>query len=178
MGWRLARWQKRPWRLPPLAHLWLVPVAFLPQLAAVYIPALRAGISDEWAALCIVASQILLLAFCWLNRRIAGMFLLGCGLAANLLVIALNGGFMPIGPETAGRLISQETLNNIEIGSRFGWKDILLLPENTRLEFLSDRFLLPDWLPYQAAFSLGDVLIASGAFWVMISGSHHRQKER
>lgn len=177
MGWGVARWQKRPWQVPPLNHTWLVIVAFLPQFIAAYLPATRYSIPKGWAAAGIVVSQVLLLAFCWLNRRLAGMPLLVCGLAANLLVIAANGGFMPISPETASRLVSAETLQGIAIGNRFGWKDILLLPEDTRLVFLSDCFLLPQWSSYQAAFSAGDILVALGAFWVMAAGSHHRKKE-
>lgn len=178
MGWGIARWRGQPWRVPPIRFTWLVFLAFIPQFVAVYLPATRSSLPDGWAAACIIGSQVLLLAFCGLNYRIPGIALLASGLAANLLVIAANGGFMPISPETASRLVPAEMLEAFELGSRFGWKDILLLPETTRLAFLSDRLLLPDWFPYQVAFSLGDVLIAMGAFWLMVAGpgSPERQK--
>jgi hypothetical protein len=80
-----------------------------------------------------------------------------------------NRGFMPISPETASRLIPQEILEDIPAGNRFGLKDILLPPEQTRFEILADRFLPPAWFPYQAAFSLGDVFIAFGVFWLLAS---------
>ena len=53
------------------------------------------------------------------------------------------------------------------MGSRLGTgKDIVLAVDQTRLWWLSDRFLLP--LPGgYVAFSLGDVLIAVGAFFVL-----------
>lgn len=76
---------------------------------------------------------------------------------------------MPISPQTASRLVSQEFLKTVALGSRFGnGKDILLLQADTRLVWLSDRFLPPKGFPYQAAFSLGDIMIASGAFWLTL----------
>jgi Family of unknown function (DUF5317) len=83
-----------------------------------------------------------------------------------------NYGFMPISPQTAGQLLSKNSLLDIQPGSRIGPKDILLHPQDTRFEWLADRFLTPAWFPYRAAFSLGDVFIAIGAFWILAkSGS-------
>ena len=95
------------------------------------------------------------------------MQILIIGLILNLVVIAANGGFMPISPQTAERLVSQENINSLMPGSRFGFKDILLPAQGTRLAILSDRFLLPANFLYQAAFSLGDIFIAFGAFWML-----------
>jgi hypothetical protein len=162
--------------MPTIRFTWLAILAFIPQMIAVYLPNTRLNLSAGWSAASIIISQVLLLVFCWLNRRVPGIVLLGAGLLANLLVIIANNGFMPISPETASRLVPEETLASFEIGERFGWKDVLLLPENTHLVFLSDHLLLPEWSPYQVAFSPGDVMIAAGAFWLMAVSpisSHH-----
>jgi hypothetical protein len=95
------------------------------------------------------------------------MPLLMAGLVLNLLVIAANGGWMPISPETASHLPGAGVLDAASLGTRFGQKDILLSTEDTRLAILSDRFLLPGWFHYAVAFSLGDMLVAGGAFWLL-----------
>ncbi len=165
LGW--AYWRGQPYQSPELRHLWLVFIAFLPQFVVVYQPAARSFFPDWLAAILLFTSQILLLGFVWLNRRHLGMSILLCGLVLNLSVMTTNGGFMPVSPQTASRLVSTGTLQDIQPGSRFGAKDILLRPEDTRFEWLSDRFLPPVWSPYQVAFSLGDVFIALGAFWLL-----------
>jgi hypothetical protein len=58
-------------------------------------------------------------------------------------------------------------LRDVQLESRFGAKDILLPPEDIHFEWLADRFLPPSWFRYQVAFSLGDVFIALGAFWLL-----------
>jgi hypothetical protein len=167
-GLLYARWQKRTWTIPQVRFAWLVIIGFLPQFFAFYLPATRDRMPDAWVAASLLVSDILFLVFCWFNRHLAGVWLLGGGAALNLIVIASNGGFMPISPQTASHLIPPTLLETLPVGGRFGaGKDILLLPEHTRFVWLSDRFLLPNWFPYQVAFSLGDILIACGAFWLM-----------
>ncbi len=167
VGFMTTRRWKRPWVLPPLRSLWLVILAFLPQFLAFYWPATRTRIPDSLAAAGLVVSQIMLLVFCWLNRHTPGIWLLALGTALNLLVIVANGGLMPINVQAASRLVSPDILRLIPVGSRFGYgKDVLLLVEQTRLVWLSDMLLLPAWFPYQVAFSVGDLGIAAGAFWL------------
>jgi hypothetical protein len=166
VGASIARIRKRPWRLPHLQHLWLVLVAFIPQWLAIYLPATRVRIPDSLAAASLSLSLVLLLLFCWFNRRLPGIWLLALGTGLNLAVILANGGFMPISLGAAGQLVPPEKRVLLEVGDRFGFKDVLLLPENTRLGWLSDHFLLPEWMPYRAAFSPGDLAIAAGVFWL------------
>ena len=158
-----------PYQPPNLKYMWMVFVAFLPQYFLLYLPGASRNASDVLVAILLTASQIGLIAFAWLNRDLPGMRILLIGAALNLTVMAANRGFMPISPQTASRLVSQDVVDGIPIRSRFGAKDILLTPEQTRLEWLADRYLPPAWSPYQVAFSLGDVFLAFGVFWVLAS---------
>ncbi|MDZ4160224.1 MAG: DUF5317 family protein, partial [Anaerolineaceae bacterium] len=115
----------------------------------------------------LVVTQALLIVFSWNNRKTAGVVLLGLGLLLNFAVITANGGLMPISPEIVGKYLPE---GEWQVGSRMGTsKDIILAVEVTRLYWLSDRFTLPDWIPYRVAFSIGDVFMSMGAFWLLWS---------
>ena len=165
LGW--ARWHGHPYQPPRLNYAWLAVVAFLPQFFVTYFERTRALAPDWLAALAIFASQVLLFLFAWFNRHLPGMLVLIIGLVLNSTVMIANGGFMPINPQTVERIVGKERIASFELGNRIGYKDILLPTDETRLELLADRFLPPDGFPYQVAFSLGDIFIALGAFWLL-----------
>src|SRR5438128_12039591 len=50
----------------------------------------------------LLTSYVVLIAFCFMNRRLAGFLVIAGGLAANLLVIGVNGGM----PVTKNALVS------------------------------------------------------------------------
>lgn len=165
---------------PPYLYLtWLVPLAFAPQWLAFYLPATRKSIPQDLAALALVGSQVLLLVFAWRNRGRPGFWALCLGLALNLLVISVNGGLMPISPETVAQIAPDAPEANWQVGSRLGTtKDVVLPIAAMRLWWLSDRFLLPSWFTYRVAFSLGDVFIAWGAFWLLWTSGGASQERK
>ncbi len=160
-GGKLSRLVALPLRWPALPL-----VALAVQLVVMHFPQ-PFGRSFDLHAVVLLLSYLALLLAVWLNRRIPGLALLGLGLLLNLVVMAANGGYMPIAPEAMER-IGHGDADTILPSSRVsGSKDIALPREQTRLWFLSDIFVLPLPFPFSAAFSVGDVFIAAGAFWAV-----------
>ncbi len=165
VGLWIAWFRKQPYHLPGLAVIWLGIVAFIPQWFVYFLPATRERIPSDWVPLFMIVSQILLVIFVLANSRRSGFWILGIGLLLNLLVILLNGGWMPISPEMVTRLFPNALPGTWEIGQRLGTgKDIVLNITETRLAFLGDRILIPFPPPlHPTAFSIGDFFIALGA---------------
>ncbi len=160
---------RRAYRAPNVRHFWLVFLAFLPQFFAFNLGATRSSFPDRAIPLVLVSSQTVLLLFTALNIAVPGFWVLGSGLALNFLVILANRGMMPISPEVVGRLLPANTPPGLwAVGERFGLgKDVVLNQGDTVLWFLSDIFVLPLPQAHRWAFSIGDVLIAAGAFWLL-----------
>jgi Family of unknown function (DUF5317) len=157
---------KRNLQIPHLHWLWLVLLAYLPQFFAFQYSRTRTTLPTEWIPIILIVTQILLLIFTIINWRQAGFWLLGIGLVLNLTVISLNNGWMPISPETVAHVAPDAPPGSWEIGKRLGsTKDKVISTSQTNLPILTDRFVLPGWVPYQVAFSIGDIFIALGAFW-------------
>lgn len=163
-----AKYGGHAYTVPKFQLGWLLIIAVIPQLFIFHLPVTSSIFSDNLAAIFLISSQILLLIFVWENRKISGLWILGIGLLMNLEVIALNGGFMPINLKTIHRLQPNAVIESSDIGNRMGSsKDELIVTSYTKLWFLSDRFVSPDWIPYRVAYSLGDIFIAIGVFWLL-----------
>lgn len=179
-GWLRARWKRRRLGSPYLKLIWLVILAYIPQLFAFQLFTNK-YFTNGWAAIVLVVSQVMMLVFAWYNRKQPGFWALGLGLVLNLAVIALNGGLMPISPVTIAHYYPDLPMTTWQLGSRMGvTKDVILTTAQTRLWYFSDRFTLPVWIPYQVAFSLGDMFIALGGFlffWSLGSAARPLQEK-
>lgn len=161
----IIRAKKRSTAYTPsvLKHLWIVFLGFLPQFFVFFLPVTREQIPNQWVPVILIGSQLLLLLFVWLNRKQAGIWLMGFGLILNLIVICLNNGWMPISPETLDQL--QVSSNSWQLWQRHGFsKDMVIPVSNTRAWILSDVFKINLFNFYKVAFSLGDILVAGGIF--------------
>lgn len=173
-AWR----RQRVYELPPVNGWGTVMAAFLLQLPVFFLPQSRERIPDGVASGALILSMGLLLVVVVRNRQQLAFQLMGAGLLMNLVVILANGGFMPVSPATIATFAPDLSPDKWSVGERFGpTKDIVLEPENTRLIWLSDRFAVPDWYPQRVVFSLGDVILAAGAFMLMWQGGAGRQKD-
>lgn len=171
---------KRAYRVYELKFPGLVLLAFIPQFLIFYLPSLRAQIPENLVSILFVSSIVILLAFSLLNIRKISFWPISLGFFLNALVIVLNGGWMPISPEVVQIVNPNAPAGSWSVGQRLGYsKDIVLDPNLTRLWFLSDRLLLPEWMNYQVAFSLGDVLISLGVIWLLWSlGGKKRETQK
>ncbi|MDP9226786.1 MAG: DUF5317 domain-containing protein [Actinomycetota bacterium] len=99
-------------------------------------------------------------AFVYANRSERGLWVLGAGWGCNLAAIAANGGIMPtasaVVTSSARTVAANEFINSRTL-------------EHPKLQFLGDIFAIPRSWPLHNVFSVGDVLIAAGAFILLHS---------
>jgi hypothetical protein len=143
-----------------LRGLALIFSALLLQVAEVYWPgSLPASARVALLGISLVCLAIVIV----LNRSYRAIWLIGAGLLLNGLVMALNGGFMPVAPATLAHIGHLSLAGSLRPGTLVQRsKDVLLPPHQTRLWFLSDAIPIPP--PIGVAFSIGDVLVAMGLF--------------
>ncbi len=160
----------------PLRSAWLVLLAIVmqwPLLWAAAGPVHRFRVQQTF----FFASYILLLAFVWYNRRLVTVLLIGVGLVSNFLVIAANGGFMAITPQTLTQINPGTTVEQWPVGDHYGRsKDVIETRDQTKLWALSDVLVLPSPFPWPTAFSVGDVTVAAGIVG-LLQGRYSKGKQ-
>jgi hypothetical protein len=117
---------------------------------------------SAWYALPVqLASLGLLLAFVAANRHYRSLLLVGLGVALNLVVVAANGGYMPVRAADVARIGLPEVAAQLETGGYF--QKSRALDEHTRLALLADVIHVP-FFGAGRMVSAGDVLVAAGVF--------------
>jgi len=96
--------------------------------------------------------------FLWLNRRYHGLWIVAAGAGLNLLVMAGNGGLMPIAPSVAHALAAPQGRAGTALALS---KDRLIADRSARLAPLDDRLVVATG-GLRIACSLGDLVVAMG----------------
>jgi hypothetical protein len=98
-----------------------------------------------------------------LNRRILGAQVVALGMVLNLVAILSNGGRMPATPAAMEAA-----------GLDFAVKHNSVAAAEPNVPWLVDRFAAPEWVPLTNVFSVGDVVIAIGAFVLVFAATGAR----
>jgi len=115
-----------------------------------------------------ILSYVLLAVWIAANIRMAPVVLLSLGAICNLSVLIANRGLMPASitalqkaglPYLAERVLQEGVYANL-----------VCMSSSTRLNFLGDILYLPKWIPFSAAFSIGDLLILLALIWLIVKG--------
>jgi hypothetical protein len=140
----------------PIRHIWLFFIPLILQLI-IFLPfGASLGQDTTLTKAVYLFSMAIGAVVLLLNRHLPGATWIAAGLMLNLLVITVNGGFMPVSAEArqiAGRPPVVERSNNV-----------VPLTDQTLLPWLADIIPLPSWLPFSNVMSIGDALIMFGAF--------------
>jgi hypothetical protein len=149
-----------------LRALWLLLVALAIQIVLEFVDFPRDRIDDAGLGI-LLLSYALILAFCYVNRRLSGMFMVAVGIALNVLVITLNGG-MPTKDDVetrGGREVHVPIERTVKHKPR---EDGDLLP------VLGDVITAPG-VPNQQ-FSIGDIVIGIGVVDICFEASRRPRR--
>ena len=126
---------------------------FWPGLLAGVIARTAAPLLGGLALSMSIAGLLLVAIVAVINRAVPGAWLIGLGALLNSVVTFINDG-MPVDPgalAVSGRAAPSDGLH-------------VILGPDTRLSFLADVLLIP---VINNIYSIGDVVLAIGGFWMV-----------
>jgi hypothetical protein len=155
-----------------LRCLWVVPAALLIQLLIFPLVTSRPLVPYATTPLHLL-SYALLFFFLIINARTWPLLAVGLGAVLNVLVITVNGGYMPSSVTALSRAGAESVASTLRAQGTYG--NVRVMGSGTRLNALGDFLYLPQWFPLATAFSVGDLLMALGLAWLVCWGMGRRE---
>ena len=151
-----------------LREFWLVPLALLIQSGVYWASVRGIGVGPSWLSPGLdTGSYFLLLIFTLRNSSLHGMRWISLGILLNTLVIALNGGVMPVDPS----FLTEASRRALLAGQGTHG----LMTTSTHLSFLADRLYLDILGLDKQVFSVGDSLVDIGIFLLVFMTMRRKQ---
>lgn len=147
-----------------LRHFWLVFVAFGIQLALHTHALADVPLIVSVAPFLYPVAYFVLLYCFTLNRKVQGVWGLAAGTASNMLAIIANGGKMPVDGDALVALGHGPVRDAFASGHSLTHT---IITDQTRLPWLGDVFCGTPPFPNPTIFSLGDVLLGIGVFFLV-----------
>ncbi|MCG8403031.1 MAG: DUF5317 domain-containing protein [Firmicutes bacterium] len=141
-------------------HPWLVLVAVVLKIISISGLHDLLGLPEAVIPFLRVLSLLMAVFFVLLNFSWRGFPLVGLGLLSNTLVILLNGGNMPVKEVYTHLAFTGPELDKLKDGLPVD--SFILVSSDTKLSFLGDVLLMPQWVPLTKLFSIGDVIVTLG----------------
>lgn len=138
---------------------WIFPLLLIVQLVVYYYQN-DYKVLGQTSGLIYMVVYILGLFFLFINRQHQGFNIIFVGVFLNFLVMALNGGRMPVSAEAAA-ILDPSFIQALESGL---YAKHALLDQSTRLGMLGDIIPLTDPYPKSQVISIGDVVMNIGIF--------------
>jgi hypothetical protein len=144
---------------------WIFPLLLIVQFLTFYLQA-RYDSLIQYSGFIFMAVYVVGLIFLAVNARHSGFKLIFTGVFLNFIVMALNGGVMPVSAEAAqvlGGTFLADLQNNTVIYKH------AILTESTLLPFLGDIIPLTAPYPREQAISIGDIIMNVGIYFFLQS---------
>ncbi|MDD5015905.1 MAG: DUF5317 domain-containing protein [Atribacterota bacterium] len=144
-----------------LERIELILLACLIQAGLIFLGSRRLKFILDYSSYMIIFSYIALLMAVWNNFRLKGMKIIAMGIILNFIVIAINGGHMPVLLNS----LYKAGLDDFALVLKEGiYVTHTLITERTLFAFLADVIPLSPPFPDSSVVSAGDFLMFYGVF--------------
>ena len=151
---------------------WIFPLLLLIQLG-IFALQNKVEVIGKLSGASFIVVYIIGLVFLWLNRYHSHFIIIFLGVLLNFIVMAVNGGRMPVSLEAASVIDPYY----LEATKNALYAKHSIVSESTLLPYLGDIIPLSAPYPREQAISIGDVVMNIGVFF-FIQAVMVRKKEK